>query len=124
MTTWALDLDGVLWTGKTPIPGSSAAVGRLLDAGHDVVFVTNNSFSTIAQQEAQLARLGIEAAGRVLNSARAAASLVQAGQRTFVLGGEGIREAVVAVQGELVTDLGSDPGDVDVVLVGLYWDLT
>ncbi|MEZ5230683.1 MAG: hypothetical protein R2710_29645 [Acidimicrobiales bacterium] len=33
----------VSWTGKLPIPGSAEAVSRLLDRGHEVVFVTNNS---------------------------------------------------------------------------------
>ena len=124
MTTWALDLDGVLWTGSDPIHGSSAAVATLLSFGHEVVFVTNNSFSTIAEQEAKLAAFGVDAIGRVLNSALAGASLVDRGERIFVLGGAGIREAVTARCAHLITDLGSDPASVDAVLVGLDWELT
>lgn len=124
MKTWALDLDGVLWTGALAIPGSSAAVERLRNVGHEVVFVTNNSFSTIAEQEQKLAGFGIDATGRVLNSAQAGASLIEPGERVFVLGGAGIREAVSHRGADLVTDLDSAPGSIDAVLVGLDWELT
>src|SRR5437763_170148 len=43
-----LDLDGVLWRGKTPIPGSAEAVARVRAAGHRVGFLTNNSFTAVA----------------------------------------------------------------------------
>ncbi len=119
MTTWALDLDGVIWTGTEPIAGSAEAVGELRAAGHDVVFVTNNSFATIAEQEAKLGRFGIDAAGRVITSAQAGAGLVAAGERVVVLGGAGIKEAVSARGAEIVDD-----GPADAVLVGLAWDLT
>ncbi|MDA3040119.1 MAG: HAD-IIA family hydrolase [Actinomycetota bacterium] len=124
MTTWALDLDGVLWTGAVGIPGSSKAVERLRAHGHEVVFVTNNSFSTIGEQEQKLAGFGIDAVGRVLNSALAGASLVDAGQRVFVLGGAGIREAVTLRGAIVITDLDTAPDSLDAVLVGLDWDLT
>ncbi|MEZ5341660.1 MAG: HAD-IIA family hydrolase [Acidimicrobiales bacterium] len=123
MTTWALDLDGVLWTGKDPIAGSADAVSLLRQAGHDVIFVTNNSFATIAEQEAKLASFGIEAAGHVVSSAQAGASLVEAGERVYVLGGPGVVEAVEA-RGAVVVDTGVDAGVVDAVLVGLDWGLT
>ncbi len=130
-SVWALDLDGVLWTGRDPIPGSAEAVARLRSAGRDVVFVTNNSFSTIAQQEAKLASFGIDAQGCVLNSAQAGASLVERGERVFVFGGAGIVEAVESRGAQLVTIAGAEPHgrdetsrDVDVVLVGLDWSLT
>lgn len=123
MTTWALDLDGVLWTGKNPIPGSSEAVSLLRDAGHDVIFVTNNSFATIAEQEAKLASFDIEADGHVVSSAQAGASLVNAGERVYVLGGPGVVEAAEA-RGAIVVDTGISAGVVDAVLVGLDWDLS
>lgn len=111
---WVIDLDGVIWLGATPIPGSSEAVAQLRAAGEDVLFVTNNSFATVAQQEAKLASFGIEAAGDVVTSAVVGAELVSPGERVLVLGGEGIAEAVRA-RGGVVVD---DPG-VDAVLVGL-----
>ncbi len=127
MTTWALDLDGVLWTGKNPIAGSAEAVQTLLKRGHDVAFVTNNSFATVAEQEAKLAGMGIDAPGRFISSAMAGATLVEAGERVFVLGGPGIVEAVRA-RGAVVLDENVTPIDesssVDAVLVGLDWHLS
>ncbi len=124
MTTWALDLDGVLWTGKVPIPGSAAAVTHLLARGHDVVFVTNNSFATVAEQEAKLAAMGIDAPGRFISSAMAGANLVEPGERVFVLGGPGIAEAVQARGATLVDATSVEVGSIDAVLVGLDWQLS
>ncbi len=119
VTTWALDLDGVLWTGTIPIPGSAAAVSRLIALGHEVAFVTNNSFATVAEQEAKLVSMGIDAPGRFMSSAMAGALLVEPGERVMVLGGPGIREAVVARGATLVSE-----GPADALLVGLDWDLS
>lgn len=128
--TWGLDLDGVIWSGTDPIAGSAEAVADLRSAGHEVVFVTNNSFSTIAQQEAKLASFGIDASGSVITSAQAGASLVEPGERALVLGGPGVIEALIERNVDVVS-----PGDVadgavavraakiDAVVVGLDWDL-
>lgn len=120
--TWALDLDGVLWTGKDPIPGAAEAVSALRASGRTVVFVTNNSFSPIAQQEKKLASFGIPAEGAVISSAQAGASMVDAGEQVFVFGGPGVIEAVeergaVLVEAEHATNA-------DAVIVGLDWDLS
>lgn len=111
---WVLDLDGVVWLGATPIPGAAEAVARLRHAGEHVVFVTNNSFATVAQQEAKLASVGIEAAGDVVTSAVVGAQFVEPGERVLVVGGQGIIEATEARGGVVVDDLPAD-----VVLVGL-----
>ncbi len=115
---WAFDLDGVIWTGRAPIPGSVETVTALLNDGHRVAFVTNNSFSTVTEQEAKLASFGIAAEGRVVTSAMAGAALVEPDERVYVLGGPGIVEAVEA-RGATAVD-GSDAGGrPDTVLVGL-----
>ncbi len=120
---WAFDLDGVIWTGRQPVPGSAQAVADLVAGGHRVAFVTNNSFATVADQEAKLASFGIDAEGRVVTSAMAGAALVDPGERVYVLGGPGIVEAVEA-RGATVID-GSDNGVVaDAVVVGLDRDLS
>ena len=54
-----LDLDGVLWRGKSPIDGSAGAVARLRAAGHRVGFMTNNSFSKVAEQVEKLSAMGV-----------------------------------------------------------------
>ncbi len=117
---WALDLDGVIWRGDVPVPGSAAAVARLQAAGARVVFVTNNSSQVVADVEAKLARHGIEAAGAVRTSAQAAATLLAAGERVLVCGGAGLVEAVGSAGATPVANEGVDPGPVDAVLCG-YW---
>jgi 4-nitrophenyl phosphatase len=121
------DLDGVVWLRREAIPGSADAVARLRATGCRVLFVTNNSMSVIADQEAALAAIGIHAEGDVVTSAQAAASLVDAGERVRVAGGPGVVEAISA-RGA-VPVLADDPeADVDAVVVGLhqtfdYWGL-
>lgn len=117
---WVLDLDGVVWRGDDAIAGSAAAVATLQQRGHRVVFVTNNSSHPVAAVEAKLARHGIDAAGAVRTSAQAAATLVAAGERVLVCGGEGLVEAVTGAGAEVVVNDGTDPGPVDAVLCG-YW---
>lgn len=120
---WAFDLDGVLWTGREPIPGSSETVARLIADGHRVVFVTNNSFSTVAEQESKLASFGIDADDRVITSAMAAAALIEPGERVYALGGPGIVEAVQARGAVCIDGTGTNPVP-DAVLVGLDRDLS
>jgi 4-nitrophenyl phosphatase len=110
---WALDLDGVIWLAEDPIPGSAEAVAALRAAGEDVVFCTNNSSEPVGAVEAKLARHGIPAAGDVITSAAAAASLVQPGERVLVCAGPGVVEALTARGAVPVFD-----GDADAVLVG------
>ena len=111
---WVLDLDGVIWIGAAPIPGAADAVGRLQASGAEVLFVTNLSRLTEAEQEAKLAGHGIEAGGAVITSAMAAGSLVEPGDRVLVVGGPGIDEAAEKRGGRVVA---SDPADI--VIVGL-----
>jgi glycerol-1-phosphatase len=116
------DLDGVVWLGGVPIPGSVEAIERLRQAGCRVVFVTNSSAPTIAEHTATLANISIAADGDVISSATAAAELLDAGERVLVCGGSGIAEAAVAV-GAIPLD-GDDAaavaGGVDVVVAGFH----
>lgn len=121
---WILDLDGVLWTGVDAIEGSAEAVGRLQAAGLVTLFVTNNSFTSISDLEAKLARFGVGAESMVVSSAAAAASLVGVGARAFVLGGPGIVEALEARDVQMVDEAQAERERVDAVVVGLDWHLT
>lgn len=114
---FAVDLDGVVWLDDEPIPGSAAALARLRDAGEEVVFVTNLSSRPVAEAEAKLARHGISAAGDVLTSAMAAATLVQPGERVLLCAGPGVAEELERRGVHLVHD-----GDADAVVVGLHTD--
>ncbi len=113
--TVVLDLDGVVWLADRAIDGAADAVARLRAGGHRVVFVSNNSFSPVADVEAKLEGFGIPAAGDVLTSAIAAATLVRAGERVLLCGGPGAAEALTKVGAEVVTD-----GDADAVVVGFH----
>ncbi len=123
------DLDGVVWLSHEPIAGSVEAIAALREAGHRVLFVTNNSFAKVASQEETLEALGIPAVGDVLTSSGAAATLLKAGQRVLVAGGPGVVEAVESV-GAIVagrTDDGSSQeaqeisdANIDAVVVGFH----
>ncbi len=114
-----LDLDGVVWLAERPIRGSPQAVARLRSAGHRVLFVTNNSNPTVADLVAKLAGMGVEAeAGEIVNSSRAAASLIEPGHAALVCGGAGVREALRERGVEPVDEAG--PGGVDAVIVGFH----
>jgi HAD superfamily hydrolase (TIGR01450 family) len=94
------DLDGVLWSGETPIPGSAAAVAALRAAGRRVGFLTNNSSQATATVVAKLERIGVPSApDDVLSSAQAAAALLEAdlapGSRVLVCAGRGVEDALV-----------------------------
>jgi HAD superfamily hydrolase (TIGR01450 family) len=114
---WALDLDGVIWLGDQPIPGAAEAVARLEATGEPVVFVTNNSSVPVGEVEAKLARHGIEAAGRVLTSAMAAAERIDPGEVALVCAGPGVDEALAARGVRTVRE-----GKADVVVVGFHRD--
>jgi 4-nitrophenyl phosphatase len=111
---WVLDLDGVIWLGDEPIPGAADAVGRLQASGAPVLFVTNMSRLTEAEQAAKLAAHGIDADGSVVTSAMAAGRFVEPGDRVVVVGGPGIDEAVEKRGGRVVAT-----GPAEVVIVGL-----
>src|SRR5687767_3263027 len=113
----ALDLDGVVWLGEDPIPGAAEAVARVREAGHGVVFCTNNSNQPVAAVEAKLARQGIPAEGDVVTSAMAAAALLEPGERVLVCGGPGVVEAI---EGRGAIPVRAGPADA--VLVGLHVD--
>jgi glycerol 3-phosphatase-2 len=116
--TWLLDLDGVVWLSEEPIPGSAEAIARLRARGERVVFLTNNSYATIADYIAKLGRMGVPATrDDVITSAQAAARLVNAGETVLVCGGPGVEEAL--------RERGAVPtreGRADAVIVGWHQD--
>ena len=119
MSTWVLDLDGVVWRGDRIVDGSDRAVSALLAAGHQVVACTNHAQSP-AVKGRTLARLGVPEIP-VVTSAEAAASRCPEGSSVLVLGDESL-VAVIAASGLEAIDVfdlpdGSVPR-VDVVVVG------
>lgn len=129
MTSWnhvetvLCDLDGVIWLAHQPIAGSVDAIGRLRATGRRVLFVTNNSAATQADNERALGGVGIPADGAVISSAIAAAQLVDPGARVLVAGGPGIIEALQRRGATTVLNDGTGEADgFDAVVVGLHRD--
>lgn len=93
--TVVCDLDGVVFLGDTPVAGAGEALARIVGAGYRLLFCTNNSSRRRGDTAARIERLsGFPADPRdVLSSAEAAVSLLDPAP-AFVLGGEGIREAL------------------------------
>ncbi len=124
MAVWVLDLDGVIWTGTLPIVGAAEAVQLLRHVGHQVVFATNNAFSTEAEQIAKLEGCGIDGTGAVLSSAMAGASMLNPDERVLILGGPGAIEAATNRGALVVDDHRHGDAPPDSVLVALDWDLS
>jgi HAD superfamily hydrolase (TIGR01450 family) len=121
VVAWLLDLDGVVWLDGRAIPGAPEAIGRLRAAGERVLFVTNYSYATVAEQEARLAAIGVHAVGDVVTSAMAAAQLVTPGERVLVAAGPGVAEALEQ-RGAIVRRHTDGPDGIDAVIVGLHFD--
>jgi 4-nitrophenyl phosphatase len=117
------DLDGVIWLGRRPVPGAVEAIEQLRNSGRRVLFVTNNSVATRAEQAAALGAIGVPAEGDVVTSAMAAAVLVEPGWRVLVAGGPGVDEAVAGAGAEALVNNGDAvDGPVDAVVAGLHRD--
>lgn len=93
VTTWAIDLDGVVWRGSALLPGADRAVRRLLDAGVNVVFCTNHACSPQYKRD-QLDALGVPAAP-VVTSAEAAAASCEPGSTVLALGDPTLLDCLV-----------------------------
>lgn len=123
------DLDGVVWVGHQPIPGSVEAVAVLRQHGWRVVFVTNASFRSRVEVVDDLARIGVAADGDVLTSAMAAALLVSPGEHVLVCGGVGLydevdRRGAHPIYAHELDSESFDVDSIDAVVVGLYRELS
>ncbi len=118
------DLDGVLYRGGEAIPGAPETLATLRRSGKSIAFITNNSSRTPEQVAAKLAGLGIPAKpSEVVTSALATADLLasRGGGSAYVIGGEGVMEALAEAGIEV---LDGEPERVDLVVVGMDEDLT
>ena len=114
-----IDMDGVLWRGKEPLPGLQEFFDFL--RRHDIGFMlaTNNSSRPPVEYQAKLASFGVQVPlERILTSSLATAAylatIAPTGTRVFPLGEEGIRSALEG-QGFVLAD-----EDVEYVVSG--WD--
>jgi HAD superfamily hydrolase (TIGR01450 family) len=101
-----IDLDGVVWEGRDPIPRAVESLNALSDAGKEIVFVTNNSVRAPDAYAKRLRGIGVAVAdGRVVTAGAATAQLAAeeaAGGTAFVIGAPGFKELVAAAGLELL----------------------
>jgi len=121
-----IDLDGVVWIGREPVPGSVEALRALLAAGKRVVFVTNNPGRLPQAYTERLRDLGVEVgpeqivtAGMVV-ARLAGEAAAAAGGTGFVIGAEPLKEMVAATGTRLLE--GAEAEEADVVVVSGHKD--
>jgi HAD superfamily hydrolase (TIGR01450 family) len=121
-----LDLDGCIWIGDAPVPGSVEAVSTLREAGKRVAFATNDPRRAGEEYVTKLWGIGIRASlGDVVTVGGAVQHLLaesHAGSTAFVVGTEPLCRHVADAGLKLLngTDLASRA---EVVVVGGTEDL-
>jgi 4-nitrophenyl phosphatase len=120
-----IDLDGVVWIGREPVPGSPETLRSLLESGKRIVFVTNNPGRPPTAYAKRLGELGVEVgAGRVVTAgmvaARLAAEAAGEGGSAFVIGGAALKEMVAAAGAQLLE--GEEAWGADAVVVSGHRD--
>ncbi|MBI5030383.1 MAG: HAD-IIA family hydrolase [Chloroflexi bacterium] len=113
-----IDVDGVLWHGKQPLPGVPAFFNFL--SAHQIAFViaTNNSARPASDITNRLGRMGVNISDdKILTSAEATAHslprIAPKAKRIFVVGGEGLVNALTQAGYQVVDQ------DADAVIAGL-----
>lgn len=96
-----IDLDGVVWIGREPVPGAPEALRALLAAGKRLVFVTNNPSRLPASYAERLGEIGVGVeAGQVVTAgtvaARLAAQAAGPDGSAFVISRAPLKEMVAA----------------------------
>ena len=113
---YLIDMDGVLVTGKTPIPGADLFIQHMLDAGTKFLILTNNPLYTQRDLEHRLNTIGLKVpADHIFTSAMATARFLQSQNpngKAYVIGESGLTQALHEV-GYVQTD--TDP---DYVVLG------
>jgi glycerol-1-phosphatase len=94
--TLLLDLDGVIYAGNQAIANAVESINKIRAAGIPVGYITNNSSRKTETIAEQLAGFGIELSSKeIISSAQTGvellSSLVPAGSKVLVVGGEGLR---------------------------------
>jgi glycerol-1-phosphatase len=120
-----IDLDGVVWIGREPVPGSAETLTALLAAGKRIVFVTNNPAHPPASYAKRLRSMGVEVGEERIVTAgmvatRLAAEATGPGGSAFVISRTPLKEMVAAAG---VTVLEGEAGrDASAVVVSGHRD--
>ncbi len=118
-----IDIDGVLWRGAHTFAGVAAFFDFLHTRGVRFIIATNNSARPASDVIERLAQIGARVTeAEVLTSAEATAlylpRLVPRGARVFIIGGEGIANALARAGFAIVQE------NADAVVVGLDTQFT
>jgi glycerol 3-phosphatase-2 len=93
-----VDLDGVVWVGREPVPGSPEALAAMLGAGKQLVFVTNNPTRRPEEYAERLRGYGVEVGPEQVVTAGIVAARLAAeaadGSGALVLGRDTLRDMV------------------------------
>jgi HAD superfamily hydrolase (TIGR01450 family) len=93
-----IDLDGVIYHGKTVIPGAAEAIQKLRLRGLKAVFATNSSLKTRADVANKLTSMGIPATEQdVFTSAYLASLLIRRigdSKKVLVIGMDGLKKEI------------------------------
>ena len=112
-----LDLDGTAYAGKLPIEHAAQAAEEAREAGLKIGFVTNNASRTPAMIAAQLDELGFKAKpSDIMTSAMDVIAVMSEhldeGASVYVVGGEGLRQALREAGYVLVESADDEPAAV------------
>jgi HAD superfamily hydrolase (TIGR01450 family) len=96
-----VDLDGVVWVGREPVPGAGEALAELIGAGKEVVFITNNPGRPPATYAERLRAAGVPAEeDRVVTAgvvtAELAARRLGSAATVFAIGADAFKDACAA----------------------------
>lgn len=103
-----LDMDGVIWKSDSPIGDLPRTFARIRECGLKFVFATNNGTKTPEEHRQKLSSLGVEVdSSQVVTSALAVAHMLSQkypkGTKVFMVGGQGVREALIEKGFELLS---------------------
>ena len=117
-----LDMDGVLWRGDTLLPGFEQFFTTMAERDIPFVLATNNASKTPDQYVKKLANYGLTVTeAQIMTSAEATGSYLRssypAGTMAYVLGGDGLHEAM-SKRGFVVVDDYKPDSNVELVVVG------
>lgn len=127
-SAFLLDLDGVIYRGEMLLPGARELVEWIDATERKVAFVSNNSFATVDEIAAKLARLGVpRPEGRVVTAGWATISAIAErfpGGRVYPLTGPSMVTMLQAAGLQPVWTEHEDGPAPDAVLIGLDRTLT
>ena len=121
VSTFLLDMDGVLYIGDTPIEGAAKTVAYLKSKGKKIIFMTNNSANTRRAYVQKLARMSIAVQiSDILTSGYVTMLYLRERvprARVYVVGESGLKKEMMNGGFKVLTDRRVE--EADFVVVGL-----